>query len=151
MKVLAGTSNIKLCRDIARQLKLKLVNSNIKRFADGEIYIEINENIRGNSVFVIQSTSTPANDNIMELLLCIDALRRSSAKNITAVIPYFGYARQDRKVAPRTSISAKVVKFNHKCWSKQNCNCGFTCRTDSRFLRYSRRQLIYYSIVCKIY
>jgi len=109
MKVLAGTSNLKLCKDIARQLKLKLVNSNIKRFADGEVYIEINENIRGNSIFVVQSTSTPANDNLMELLICIDALRRSSAKNITAVIPYFGYARQDRKVVPRTAISAKLV------------------------------------------
>ncbi len=109
MKVLAGTSNLKLCKDIARQLKLKLVNSNIKRFADGEVYIEINENIRGNSIFVVQSTSNPANDNLMELLICIDALRRSSAKNITAVIPYFGYARQDRKVVPRTAISAKLV------------------------------------------
>tara|TARA_B100000780_G_scaffold28991_1_gene18378 strand:- start:3134 stop:4066 length:933 start_codon:yes stop_codon:yes gene_type:complete len=109
MKILSGTSNYKLSKDIAKQLKLKLVNTNIKRFADGEIYIEINENIRGNSVFVIQSTSNPANDNLMELLLVIDALKRSSAKNITAVIPYFGYARQDRKVAPRTSISAKVV------------------------------------------
>ena len=109
MKILSGTSNQKLSKDICKQLKLKLVNTNIKRFPDGEIYVEINENIRGNSVFVIQSTSTPANDNLMELLLSIDALRRSSAKNITAVIPYFGYARQDRKVAPRTSISAKVV------------------------------------------
>ncbi len=109
MKILSGTSNTKLSKDIAKQLKLKLVNTNIKRFNDGEIYIEINENIRGNSVFVIQSTSNPANDNLMELLLVIDALRRSSAKNITAVIPYYGYARQDRKVAPRTSISAKVV------------------------------------------
>ncbi len=109
MKVLAGTSNSKLCKDIARQLKLKLVNSNIRRFADGEVYIEINENIRGNSIFVIQSTSNPANDNLMELLICVDALRRSSAKNINAVIPYFGYARQDRKVVPRTAISAKLV------------------------------------------
>ena len=109
MKVLAGTSNSKLCKNIAKQLKLKLVNSNIKRFADGEVYIEINENIRGNSIFVVQSTSNPANDNLMELLICIDALRRSSAKNITAVIPYFGYARQDRKVVPRTAISAKLV------------------------------------------
>ena len=109
MKILSGTSNLSLSRSIARQLKLKLVNTNIKSFADGEVYVEINENIRGNSVFVIQSTSTPANDNLMELLLCIDALRRSSAKNITAVIPYFGYARQDRKVVPRTSISAKLV------------------------------------------
>ena len=109
MKILSGTSNLSLSKSISRQLKLKLVNTNIKSFADGEVYVEINENIRGNSVFVIQSTSTPANDNLMELLLCIDALRRSSAKNITAVIPYFGYARQDRKVVPRTSISAKLV------------------------------------------
>ena len=109
MKILSGTSNPRLSKEISKKLKSKLINTKIKRFADGEIYIEINENIRGNSVFVIQSTSNPANDNIMELLLCIDALRRSSAKNITAVIPYFGYARQDRKVAPRTSISAKVV------------------------------------------
>jgi len=109
MKILSGTSNLSLSRSISRQLKLKLINTNIKNFADGEVYVEINENIRGNSVFVIQSTSTPANDNLMELLLCIDALRRSSAKNITAVIPYFGYARQDRKVVPRTSISAKLV------------------------------------------
>ena len=101
MKILSGTSNLKLSKDISKQLKLKLVNTNIKRFSDGEIYIEINENIRGNSVFVIQSTSNPANDNLMELLWVIDALKRSSAKNITAVIPYY--------VAPRTSISAKVV------------------------------------------
>ena len=107
MKILSGTSNLKLSKSIAKNLKLKLINTNIRRFADGEIYIEINENIRGNSVFVVQSTSHPANDNIMELLL--DALKRSSAKTITAVIPYFGYARQDRKVAPRTSISAKVM------------------------------------------
>ena len=109
MKLLSGTGNLELSNKIAQNLKLKLVNSNIKRFADGEIYVEINENIRGNSIFVIQSISTPANDNLMELLICIDALRRSSAKNITAVIPYFGYARQDRKVVPRTAISAKLV------------------------------------------
>ena len=109
MKILAGTSNLKLCKEIASKLKLKLVNTNIKRFQDNEIYVEINENIRGNSIFVVQSTSNPANDNLMELLICIDALRRSSAKNITAVIPYFGYARQDRKVVPRTAISAKLV------------------------------------------
>ena len=109
MKILSGTSNLKLSKNIAKNLKLKIINTNIRRFADGEIYIEINENIRGNSIFIIQSVSSPANDNLMQLLLCIDALKRSSAKNITAVIPYFGYARQDRKVAPRTSISAKVV------------------------------------------
>ena len=109
MKLLTGNSNKVLSKNIAKYLKTKLVNSSIRKFADGEIYIEINENIRGNSIFIIQSISSPANDNLMELLLSIDALKRSSAKNITAVIPYFGYARQDRKVVPRTSISAKLV------------------------------------------
>ena len=109
MKLLTGNSNKVLSKNIAKYLKTKLVNSSIRKFADGEIYIEINENIRGNSIFIVQSISSPANDNLMELLLCIDALKRSSAKNITAVIPYFGYARQDRKVVPRTSISAKLV------------------------------------------
>ena len=109
MKLLSGNSNKPLSKSIAKYLKSKLVNSSIRNFSDGEIYVDINENIRGNSIFLIQSVSSPANDNLMELLLCIDALKRSSAKNITAVIPYFGYARQDRKVAPRTSISAKLV------------------------------------------
>ena len=109
MKILTGNSNKHLSKKISKYLKNKLVNSSIRKFSDGEIYIEINENIRGNSIFIIQAISSPANDNLMELLLCIDALKRSSAKNITAVIPYFGYARQDRKVVPRTSISAKLV------------------------------------------
>ena len=109
MKLLTGNSNKVLSKNISKYLKLRLVNSSIRKFSDGEIYVEINENIRGNSIFIIQSISSPANDNLMELLLCIDALKRSSAKNITTVIPYFGYARQDRKVVPRTSISAKLV------------------------------------------
>ena len=109
MKLSSGNSNKPLSKSIAKYLKSKLVNSSIRNFSDGEIYVEINENIRGNSIFLIQSVSSPANDNLMELLLCIDVLKRSSAKNITADIPYFGYARQDRKVAPRTSISAKLV------------------------------------------
>ena len=109
MKLLTGNSNKKLSEKIAKYLKERLVNSSIRKFQDVEIYIEINENIRGNNIFIIQSISSPANDNLMEMLLCIDALKRSSAKNITAVIPYFGYARQDRKVVPRTSISAKLV------------------------------------------
>ena len=109
MKILTGNSNKQLSNKISKNLKNKLVNTSIRKFAAGEIYIEINENIRGNSIFIIQSVSSPANDNLMELLLCIDALKRSSAKNITTVIPYFGYARQDRKVVPRTSISAKLV------------------------------------------
>ena len=110
MKILSGTSNPTLSKSISKHLKTKLVNTNIKKFADGEIYVEINENIRGNSVFVIQSSATPANDNLMELLLCIDALKKILCKKILQqYIPYFGYARQDRKVVPRTSISAKLV------------------------------------------
>ena len=109
MKLLTGNSNKNLSKKISKFLKSRLVDSSIRKFADGEVYVEINENIRGNSIFILQSISSPANDNLMELLLCIDALKRSSAKNITAVIPYFGYARQDRKVVPRTSISAKLV------------------------------------------
>ena len=109
MKLLTGNSNKNLSQKISKYLKTRLVNSKIRKFSDGEIYVEINENIRGNNIFIIQSISSPANDNLMEMLLCIDALKRSSAKNITAVIPYFGYARQDRKVVPRTSISAKLV------------------------------------------
>ncbi|AEA81195.1 ribose-phosphate pyrophosphokinase [Candidatus Pelagibacter sp. IMCC9063] len=109
MKIVSGTNNPILSKEISKHLKTKLVNTNIRRFADSEVYIEINENMRGSEVFVIQGTSYPANDNIMELLVCIDALRRASAKNITAVLPYFGYARQDRKVTPRSPISAKLV------------------------------------------
>ena len=109
MKILTGNSNKNLSSKIAKYLKEKLVNSNIRKFKDGEIYVEINENIRGNNIFFFFLVSSPANDNLMEMLLCIYALNTSSAKNITAVIPYFGYARQDRKVVPRTSISAKLV------------------------------------------
>ena len=134
MKVLSGTSNVKLSKEIAKLLKLKLVNANIVRFADGEIYVEINENIRGNSIFVVQSTSNPANDNLMELLvICIDALRRSSAKNITAVIPYFGYARQDRKVVPRTAISAKLVSnLITNAGANRVLTLDLTCWSNSR-------------------
>ena len=109
MKLLACNSNISLSKKIAEYIGIPLVNAEIKRFADNEVFVEIKENVRGEDVFVVQSTSYPANDNIMELLIAIDALRRASAKRITAVIPYFGYARQDRKVGPRTPISAKLV------------------------------------------
>jgi ribose-phosphate pyrophosphokinase len=109
MKLLAGNSNRPLAEAIARHLGLALTDASVRRFADDEIFVEINENVRGEDVFVLQSTSYPANDNLMELLICIDALHRSSAKRITAVLPYFGYARQDRKPAPRTPISAKLV------------------------------------------
>ena len=109
MKLLAGNSNTPLARSIADYLETSLTEASVRRFADEEIFVEINENVRGEDVFVIQSTSYPANDNLMELLICIDALRRASAKRITAVLPYFGYARQDRKPGPRTPISAKLV------------------------------------------
>src|SRR5690349_5291838 len=109
MKLLAGNSNPPLAKAIADYLELPLTEASVRRFADEEIFVEINENVRGEDVFVLQSTSYPANDNLMELLICIDALRRASAKRITAVLPYFGYARQDRKPGPRTPISAKLV------------------------------------------
>jgi ribose-phosphate pyrophosphokinase len=109
MKVLAGNSNRPLAEAVAAYLNLPLTKASVRRFSDQEVFVEIQENVRGQDVFVIQSTSYPANDNLMELLVCIDALRRASAKRITAVIPYFGYARQDRKPGPRTPISAKLV------------------------------------------
>ena len=109
MKIMAGNSNLPLAKSIAEYLDLPLVDASVRRFADEEIFVEIHENMRGEDVFVVQSTSYPANDNLMELLISIDALRRASARRITAVLPYFGYARQDRKPGPRTPISAKLV------------------------------------------
>jgi ribose-phosphate pyrophosphokinase len=109
MKLLAGNSNGPLAEAIAAYLRVDLTKATVHRFADMEIFVEIQENVRGEDVFIIQSTSYPANDNLMELLVCIDALRRASARRITAVMPYFGYARQDRKPGPRTPISAKLV------------------------------------------
>lgn len=109
MKLMTGNSNLPLARDVAAYLELPLTDALVRRFADEEIFVEIQENVRGEDVFVLQSTGYPANDNLMELLICIDALKRASAKRITAVIPYFGYARQDRKPGPRTPISAKLV------------------------------------------
>jgi ribose-phosphate pyrophosphokinase len=109
MKLVAGNSNRALAEAIAAYLELPLARCMVRRFADQEIFVEILENVRGEDVFVIQSTSYPANDHLMELLIIIDALRRASARRITAVLPYFGYARQDRKPGPRTPISAKLV------------------------------------------
>ncbi|HEX9807577.1 MAG TPA: ribose-phosphate pyrophosphokinase [Alteraurantiacibacter sp.] len=109
MKIMAGNSNLPLARAIAAYLELPLTDASVRRFADEEIFVEIHENVRGEDVFLLQSTSYPANDNLMELLIGIDALKRASAKRITAVVPYYGYARQDRKPGPRTPISAKLV------------------------------------------
>ena len=109
MRIIAGTSNLPLSEKVAEYLGDKITDASIRRFADEEVYVEIKENIRGEDVFIIESLSFPANDNLMELLVIIDALKRASAKRITAVIPYYGYARQDRKPGPRTPISAKLV------------------------------------------
>jgi ribose-phosphate pyrophosphokinase len=109
MKLITGNSNTQLAQAIADYCDLPLTKASVRRFADEEVFVEIQENVRGEDVFVIQSTSYPANDNLMELLIICDALRRASAKRITAVLPYFGYARQDRKPGPRTPISAKLV------------------------------------------
>ena len=109
MKLISGNANLPLSRAIADYLELPLTDATVRRFADNEIFVEINENVRGEDMFIVQSTSHPVNDNLMELLIMTDALRRASAKRITAVLPYFGYARQDRKPGPRTPISAKLV------------------------------------------
>lgn len=109
MKILSCNSNLPLAEAIATYLKTPLTAAEVRRFADMEVFVEIQDNVRGEDVFVVQSTSYPANDHIMELLVCLDALKRASAKRITAVVPYFGYARQDRKPGPRTPISAKLV------------------------------------------
>ena len=109
MKLVTGNSNLKLAKNISDYVGVNLSNCDVKRFADKEIFVEMQENVRGEDVFVIQSTSFPANDNLMELLIIIDTLKRASAKRITAVIPYFGYARQDRKPGPRTPITSKLI------------------------------------------
>ena len=109
MKLLSCNSNKELAEAIAAYIGVQLANASIRKFADDEIFVEINENIRGEDVFIIQSTSHPANDHLMELLIAIDTVKRGSAKRITAVIPYYGYARQDRKTGPRTPITAKLV------------------------------------------
>jgi ribose-phosphate pyrophosphokinase len=109
IKLVAGNSNPALAQAIAEGLNLPLTKASVRRFADNEIFVEVLENVRGSDAFIIQSTSFPANDHLMELLIITDALRRSSARRITAVIPYFGYARQDRKVGSRAPISAKLV------------------------------------------
>ena len=109
MHIISGNSNPILAREISKELKIEIIDVSVTRFSDQEVFVEINENIRGKNIFVIQSTSMPANDNVMELLITIDALKRASANTVTAVIPYFGYARQDRKVGPRTPISAKLI------------------------------------------
>lgn len=109
MKLLSGNSNLALAQSVSEYLQMPLADASVRRFSDNEIFVEIKENVRGEDVFLIQSTQNPANEHIMELLICLDALKRASARRVTAVIPYYGYARQDRKPGPRTPITAKLV------------------------------------------
>lgn len=109
IKIFSGNSNQPLARDLCQHLNVSLGDAKVRTFSDGEVLVEIGENVRGRDVYVVQSTSSPANDNLMELLVMVDALKRASAARINAVVPYFGYARQDRKVAPRAPITAKLV------------------------------------------
>ena len=138
MKLVAGNSNPRLAEAIAQSLDVPLTKAQLKRFADNEAWVTIEENVRGEDVFVLQSTSFPANDNLMELLVCIDALKRASAKRITAVTPYFGYARQDRKVGGRTPISAKLVANLGR--RRPGADHGSPFRPDPGLLRHPDRQ-----------
>ena len=141
MKLFSGNANKSLAEDIARYLDTSLGKCVVKRFADQEIFVEIHENVRGEDTFIVQSTSYPANDHMMELLIIIDALRRASARRITAVIPYYGYARQDRKVGPRTPISAKLVAnlITH-AGADRVLTLDLHCRADPGLLRHPDRQ-----------
>ena len=139
MKLIACNSNRPLAEAIAASLKQPLTKAQIRRFADREIFVEIMENVRGEDVFVIQSTSYPANDNLMELLVTMDALRRGSAKRITAVIPYFGYARQDRKDrSAHADFGQAGGQSDHPGWSRPRADAGSPCRADPRASSTSR-------------
>ena len=141
MKLVAGNSNRPLAEAIAGILKLPLTKSMVRRFADMEVFVEVQENVRGEDVYVLQSTSFPANDNLMELLILVDALKRSMARRITAVMPYFGYARQDRRPGPRTPISAKLVANLIERAGVDRVHDGRpACRPDPGLLRHPDRQ-----------
>ena len=141
MKIVACNSNRPLAEAVAAALNLPLTRASVRRFADMEVFVEIHENIRGEDVFVIQSTSYPANDNLMELLITLDALRRASARRVTAVIPYFGYARQDRKSGPRTPISRQAGgQPDHRGRRQPGADDGSARRPDPGLLRHPRGQ-----------
>ena len=141
MKILSCNSNRPLAEAIAAYLDVPLTKADVRRFADMEVFVEIGENVRGEDVFVIQSTCFPANDNVMELLVALDALRRGSARRITAVLPYYGYARQDRKSGPRTPISAKLLaKPDHIRRCRPRADDRSACRPDPGLFRHSDGQ-----------
>ena len=129
MRIFAGSSSKKLAEKIANYLDMKLSSVQIVKFADGETFVKSNESVRGCKVFVVQSTSKPVNESLMELLIFIDALKRASAREIIAVMPYYGYARQDRKASPREPISGKST---YSCRSNKSYYNGFTRKTNSR-------------------
>ena len=144
MKLFAGNSNRVLAEQITKYLNIPLGKASVRRFADQEIFVEIQENVRGEDCFVLQSTSYPANDNLMELLIMIDALMRSSARRITAVLPYFGYARQDRKPGPRTPISAKLVaNMITKAGADRVLTLDLHAGADPGLLRHPDRQSVF--------
>ena len=142
-KLISGNANQPLATAVARRMSMHrgidvgLVDARVERFNDGEIFVEVYENVRGEDMYILQPTSNPANDNLMELLIIADALRRSSAARITAVIPYFGYARQDRRSKARTPITAKLVANMLVGGHRTRSNHGFARDTDPRLLRYS--------------
>ena len=150
MKILAGNSNRALTEAIAAYLRVPLTKCQVRRFADMEVFVEIQENVRGQDTFIIQSTSFPANDHLMEILIMTDACRRSSARRITAVIPYFGYARQDRKAGPRTPISAKLVAnlITH-AGADRVLTVDLTCRADPGLLRHPDRQSVFAPVMVR--
>ena len=140
MKIVACNSNRPLAEAVAATLKLPLTRASIRRFADMEVFVEIHENVRGEDVFVVQPTSYPANDTLMELLVTLDALRRSSARRITAVMPYFGYARQDRKTASRSPISRQAGgQPDHRGRRQPRADDGSARGADPGVLRYPGR------------
>ena len=139
MKLIAGNSNRPLAEAVSAYLNAPLTQANVRRFSDMEVFVEIEENIRGEDVFVIQSTSFPANDNLMELLVMLDALRRASARRVTAVVPYYGYARQDRKTGPADAdIGETGIQPDYDGRRPPAAHDRSACRADPRLLRYSR-------------
>ena len=142
MKILSCNSNRPLAEAIATYLDVSLTKADVKRFADMEVFVEIGENVRGEDVFVIQSTCFPANDNVMELLVALDALRRGSARRVTAVLPYYGYARQDRQVGARTPISAKLLANLITSAGADGAHDRSSRRADPGVLRHSDGQSV---------
>ena len=142
LKIFSLNSNNPLAQEIADEMGVELGKSSVKHFSDGEVQISIEESIRGCDVFIVQSTSAPVNEHLMELLIMIDAVKRASARTVNVVMPYYGYARQDRKAKAREPITAKLVaNLLRNCWCYSCNRFRFTCTSNSRVLRYFNRSL----------